>query len=243
MRWVARLVLGFLFVLGLAIGAVIGVLAIFWISFYRRARVVHADGVVCRAEITAVDKVVGPRLEGPAIVRLSGAFESQNTKGTDVLGLEIRLQKEASNDVRVGDQDLVFGTFQSFRTAKKDRAETDVTDYLGNTYHSVTHWDLPALGPFKLTILPPPPGPKDRGKDRLSRLEADIEARRARLSLNAGVREIATIKLTERLDVSNSRLAVSMFRCGRGIRPLGLINGIRATVYPIGQFGRRLRGR
>ena len=243
MQWVARLVQGLLFVLGLAIGVLLGALVVFWVSLYRRARAVHADGVMCTAEITAVDKLVGPRLEGPALVRLSGAFERQNTRGTDVLGFELRAQKEASKDPRVGDQDLVFGTFQSFRTAAKDRAATDVSDYLANTYHSVTPWDLPGLGPQQLTLLPPSPAPRDRGNDRLSRLDADLEARRARLSLNAGVRELATIKLLERIDVDAADLHVSMFRSGRGIRATGLLNGIRATVYPIGQLGRRLRGR
>src|SRR5438874_1788647 len=98
MRLLARPVLGLLFVLGAAIGVVIGVFAIFWISLVRGRRAVHADGVLCRAEITAVDKLVGPRLEGVALVRLSGAFESQDTKGTDVLGFELRAQREASND-------------------------------------------------------------------------------------------------------------------------------------------------
>jgi hypothetical protein len=243
MQWLARPVLGLMFVVGAAIGIVIGVLAIFWISLVRGKRVVHADGVLCRAEITATDRIVGPRLAGPAIVRLSGAFEDQETKASDVLGFELRAQREASDDPEVGDQDLVFGTFTSFRHAARDRAQTNIGDYCGNTYHSVTLWTLPELGPQKLTLLSPPAAPKDRGTDRLARLEADLEAKRARFTLNAGVRELATIKLLDRIAVDDAALQVSMFRCGRGIRPTGLLNGIRATVYPLGQLGRRLRAR
>jgi hypothetical protein len=33
-----------------------------------------------------------------------------------------------------------------------------------------------------------------------------------------------------------------MFRQGRAIRPVGFRNGVRATVYPISQLARRLRG-
>jgi len=49
----------------------------FPISLYRGARVVHAEGVVCRAENVARDPV-GQRLAGPALVRLSGAFEHRS---------------------------------------------------------------------------------------------------------------------------------------------------------------------
>jgi len=243
MQWVARLALALMFVVGAAVGVLIGMFGVFWVSFVRGRRVVHADGVLCRAEIIPTDNLVGSRLEGTAIVRLSGAFEDQETKQSDVLGFELRMQRERSDDPMVGDQDLVFGTFTSFRNASRDRAETNIGDYCANTYHSVTHWTLPGLGVQKLTLLPPPTAPKDRGTDRLSRLEADLEAKRARFTLSAGARELASVKLLERIAVDDAALQVSMFRCGRGIRPTGFLNGIRATVYPLGQLGRRLRHR
>ncbi len=244
MRWLEGLLLGLLFVIGALIGVVLGVLALVY-SLWTARRVVHAEGVLCRAEITSSDDEdhFGSKLVGTALVRLSGAFADQTTKGTDVLGFAIRLQREAVPDVRVGDQDLVFGTFNSFRTAAKDRAATDAGDYLGNTYHSVTPWWVPEVGPAKLTLLPPQAAPRDRAPDRLSRLDVDIEMKRARFTLNAGVREIAAIKLVEQLADDGSAFRVSMFRCGRGIRPVGFRNGLRATIYPLGQFGRRLRGR
>src|SRR5262249_17756778 len=135
MRVLAAVGLAILFVIGSLVGLVIG-LVIFPISWRRRARAVHAEGVVCRAEIVAREPV-GQRLAWPAVVRLSGAFESQ-TGSSDVLGLDIRMQRIASTDARDGDQDLLLGSFESFRTAKRDRANTNTGDYVANRYSTVT---------------------------------------------------------------------------------------------------------
>jgi len=230
------------FAIGMIVGVVLGVF-IFWVSLIRRARAVHAEGVLVRAELTAKDAVVGPALEGPAIVRLSGAFGGE-TGVHDILGLELRLQKTAA-DPSVGDQDLVFGTFNSFRTASADKAHTDAGDYLANAYSSVTPWWTTALGTaVTYHLAPPDPGDRGRGVDRVGRLEADLSAGSARFTLLADTQPVAELHLLARLDDVNdaASLRVSMFRCGRKIRPLGMRNGIRATVYPISELARRIRG-
>ena len=245
MRILAAVGLGVLFVLGALLGVVLGPL-IFGISLYRGARAVHAEGIVCRAEVIARDAVVGPRLAGPALVRLSGAFEGQRTAGSDVLGLDLRMQRAASPDGRIGDQDLLLGSFESFRTAKRDRAATNAGDYLGNRYSTVTPWWVAGTGPAILRLAPPPAAPADRGADRIARLDADLAADRARLVLmvDAGGTscEVAELRLVERLATDARSLRASMFRQGRALRPVGLRNGIRATVYPVSQLARRLRG-
>lgn len=245
MRIVAAVGLGVSFLIGALLGVVIGVV-IFAISLYRGARAVHAEGVVCRAELIARDTVVGPRLAGPALVRLSGAFEDQGTTATDVLGLDIRMQRAASTDGRVGDQDLLLGSFESFFTAKRDRAATNAGDYLGNRYSTVTPWWITGTGPAILRLAPPPAAPVDRGADRIARLDADLAADRARLVLSVhsdeGAVAVAELRLLERLPTDARVLRASMFRQGRALRPLGLLNGIRATVYPLSQLARRLRG-
>jgi hypothetical protein len=55
--------------------------------------------------------------------------------------------------------------------------------------------------------------------------------------------EVAELRLVERLPTDAHALRASMFRQGRALRPLGLRNGIRATVYPMSQLARGLRGR
>lgn len=244
MLWLRRLGLGALFLVGAALGVLIG-LVLFWVSLARKARAVHAEGVVCRAEIIALDEELGAPFVGPALVRLSGAFENQDTKGTDVLGAAIHLLRpdRAFDDRQAPVQDLVFGTFRSFRSAAEDRKDTDVGDYLANHYQSVTPWWVPGQGPVHLALAPPTSAvPRDRAPDRPGRLQMDIESRRARFELTLGLKPVAAIRLVERLPADLPRLRVSMFRCGRGIRPVGLRNGIRATVYPISQLGRRIRG-
>jgi hypothetical protein len=53
---------------------------------------------------------------------------------------------------------------------------------------------------------------------------------------------VGELRLVTRAALDDRGLRASMFRQGRGVRPLGLRNGIRATVYPISQAARRLRG-
>jgi hypothetical protein len=265
-----------LFAVGAVLGLAIG-LVIVPVSWLRAARAVHADGVVCRAEVVATDPCAA-RLAGPALVRLSGALEPQ-TAGSDVLGLCIRMQRTASDDAAQGDQDLLLGSFESFHTVGRDRARTDAGDYLANRYSTVTPWWLTGHGPVILRLVPPPAAPADRGSDRLARLDADLAtgragftlmvgtgsgelaladvqltervdtdlaAERARFGLAvttpAGQTTLAELRLLERLAIDGRTLRASMFRQGRGLRPLGLRNGIRATVYPMSQLARRVRG-
>ena len=243
------IVLWVLFAIGAVAGFVLGVVVIFWVSLIRGARAVHADGVVCRAELVARDALVGPQLAGPAIVRLSGAFEPQETTGKDVLGLDLRLRRAAeagSLDATIGEQDLPLGTFESFVTAARDRDRTDAVDYLDNRYSSVTPWWVPGIGPAIFRLAPAPARPRDRGAERLARLDADLAADQARLAVsvdaNGATIEVAELRLIERLPIDGRALRVSMFRQGRAIRPVGFRNGVRATVYPISQLARRLRG-
>lgn len=256
--------LGALFAVGAVLGVVIGAL-VFVVSLVRGARAVHAEGVVCRAELVALAPA-GEPLAGPALVRLSGAFarpglpparseaewpsgpiEGQATAERDVLGLAIRLQRAASTDARSGDQDLLLATFESFATARRDLARTDVTDYLGNGYSTVTPWWLPGRGAVTLRLVAPAPAAVDRATSRVARLDADLASGRARLNLTIDAggapTAIAELRLIERLTSDASELRASMFRHGRGLRPVGMRNGIRATVYPLSQAGRRLRGR
>ena len=244
MRLFAAIGLSILFLIGAGLGLVVG-LVLGLVSLGRRARAVHAEGVVCRARLTSRHETAD-LLAGPALVRLSGALARQDTAGTDVLGVAIRFQPVAKDDATYGDQDLLLGSFESFATAARDRARTDAGDYLANRYSTVTPWWLSGHGPVILRLVPPPPAAVDRGSNRLARLDADLAAGRAGFTLMVGTGSgelaLADVQLTERVDIDDRRLRESMFRQGRGVRPLGLRNGIRATVYPMSQLARRLRG-
>jgi hypothetical protein len=110
----------------------------------------------------------------------------------------------------------------------------------------VAPWWVPGHGAVTLRLVPPPAQVLERGRDRLTRLDADLAAGRARFALAVGgadaPRVIGELRLVERLAIDGSALRASLFRHGRGVRPLGLRNGVRATVYPMSQAARRLRG-
>jgi hypothetical protein len=245
MRVVAAVGLGVLFALGAVVGIALGAIA-FVVSVIRGARAVHAEGVVCRAEVIGGADALGARLAGAAVVRLSGAFAGPATTGADVLGLELRLRAPAdatSDALSRGDQDLVFGTFESFWTAAHDRAATNAGDYLANRYSTVTPWWLRGEGAKVLRLRPV--GAPIAGADRSGRLDAAIAADRARLTLHRDHDDavVAELRLIERLDVADRGLRASMFRAGRGVRAVGFRNGLRATIYPLSQAGRAVRGR
>jgi hypothetical protein len=243
--------LGLLFALGALIALVLLAIPIFLYSLARGRRAFHADGIVVRAEFVALDSDVGPRLAGPAIVRFSGAFHDEGASGTDVLGMSVRMRKPGDahareEDLTVGDQDCLFGTFESFRTASQDREHTDVSDYLGNQYSSVAVWRVDGLGAGKLRAIPVEPSPA--GPTRVARLDAAIAAGKATFTIEARdtdekpLRNIAELRLVERLPLRGRLLRISMFRNGRGLTPTGFRNGIRAVVYPMSQLARRIRG-
>jgi hypothetical protein len=235
---VRKLLLLLGFVVGAILGLPIAILVIFPVSLYRGARAVHASGTLYRASISN-----HPTLAGPALVRLSGAFTPSTSTAHDILGLAIRFQKTLSDDPKDGDQDLLLGTFTSFSTARRSLATTDAADFLANAYASVTPWTR-ADGTVTTFTIPAakPAAPAADNLDRIARLDADIAANRATLSLQSDGAVVATVTLTARSDADPRLLRESMFRTGRGIRPLGIRNGLRATIYPISQLARRLRG-
>ncbi len=237
---VASLGRAVLYLIGALLGLVIGLL-FFLISLFRGARALHADGVICRAELIAKDAVVGPQLAGPALVRLSGALHKDGTPDQDILGLEIRMQREASRDVREGDQDLLLASFESFGEIGKAKASTNVRDYLANNFSTVTRWLVPGIGPAVLRCRPA--GPRTQSAtSRNAQLDEDIAADRARMVLSVdGTGDVAELRIIERLPDDLRTLRTSMSRHGRGVRAVGLRNGIRVTVYPLSQLARALR--
>lgn len=240
--------LAVLFGLGWITSASFLAVPIFFYALARGRRAFHADGTIYRAEVKALDAVVGPRLAGPALVRLSGAFNDEGKPGSDVLGMSVRLRHavDPPDDARIGDQDMLFGTFESFASASKDREKTNVADYLGNEYSSVAPWKVDGVGVVHLRAMPPPLQDPARAPTRLERLDVDIAADRAVFRIearNGGTpTPVAELRLLERTTLPGRTLRISMFRTERGVKPVGFRNGVRAVVYPVSQAARRLRG-
>jgi len=235
------LALRVLFVIGVMIGAVLAIV-IFVMAFRRRARAFHAQGTVCRGELTALDDVVGPVLAGSVRVRLSSASHDENSPEPSILGLAMKLGS---------DQDLPLASFESFMKASEATRTTDVADYLGNQFSSVTPWNVRGLGIVWLRAIPDPAANVPKTGNRVERLAADIAAGRAAFRLEArggpgpdgALRaRIAELRLVEKLPADDPGFRISMLRTGRGLVPTGLRNGIRVIDYPVSQLARRLRG-
>jgi hypothetical protein len=234
--------LGLRFALGALLALVFAAIPIFLRSLIRGARSFHPRGTVCRAELTALDDVVGPRLAGSARVRLSSATADENSPSPSILGMAIKLGT---------DQDLAVATFESFTKASEGTKHTNVADYLGNQFASVAPWRARGLGVIWLRAIPDPAASAAKTGTRVERLDADIAAGRAKFVLEAreapgpdgAVRSrVAELRLIERLTDDDPKFQVSMFRTGRGVVPTGFRNGVRAIVYPVSQFARGLRG-
>jgi hypothetical protein len=167
-----------------------------------------------------------------------------------VLGLTLRLRTVAEAAPEVGDQDLILGTFESFRTVKRDRQRVRIDDYLANEYDSVAPWRIGPLGVVRLRALPSPPRDPARASTRRARLETDIAAGVAELTLgthpNDGstgpVTPVARIRLLTLSPLDQRRIRTSLKRHRRGLVAVGFRNGIRRVVYPVGQLARGLRG-
>src|SRR6267143_2878604 len=170
-------------VLGIVIGLIISPAIFLW-SLIKRARAVHAEGVLCTAEVVPIDvdepgRSIGARLAGPSLVRFSGTTNREGKEEQGILGLALRtrLPRDRDGTPEVGDQDIVFGTFESFVSLifRKDSNRVDPHDYLLNEYDSVAPWRLPEIGIVRLRILRVLEAPaKGSGATRRARLEEDI---------------------------------------------------------------------
>src|SRR5687768_17788087 len=105
-----------------ALGALIGIPiagVIFVYALVTRKRAFHPFAVVCDAEVTPIDAVVGPRLAGPASVRIGPAMKKEAQGGQDVLAMAIRLRRageplDGEGDLGRGDQDLIVASMEAF---------------------------------------------------------------------------------------------------------------------------------
>jgi len=228
------------FAIAMVVATVLVAPIIFIRSLIRGARSFHPRGTICRAEVIALDDVVGPRLAGDALVRFSGVSAPENAPDQTICGMAIKFGT---------DQDLALATLEGFLHVAAGTKNTNVADYLANQFASVTPWRTRGLGIVWLRAMPP--ATSATTGTRTERLDADIAANRAVFVLEARATDgvdgplrsrIAEIRLVERLAGDDPSYRISMFRTARGIVPTGFRNGIRGIAYPVSQFARRLRG-
>jgi hypothetical protein len=174
------------------------------------------------------------RLAGPGQARFSSAFARGGAETADILGVGLRLGP-------AGIQDLMLGTFDSFwlPSVLRARRQTDVHDYLANTYRSVARYHLEGLGEVALRLRPCSPSPGGTG--RAARLDEAMRLGQARLVLElrprgeAGFVPVVELALVGRSSVKDARLRLSVDRDGAGLRAIGVLAGVRRVAYPLSQ--------
>ncbi len=232
-------------------------------SRLRRARVLHPDGVVYRAEVRPLVLAmnggeggegggaladIAARLAGPALVRISGGVWRWRGGGDrarpDVLGVAVRFRgsEAVSPEAEPGDQDLLFASFRSMWTLPIAPLTTNVRDFLANVYYAVLPFEVTGLGKARCRLVPV--RTSVTGEDRRERLERAVSAGVAifRFEIRQPRRPwvaIAEIALRERVDMDQQALRLTPFRTGRGIVPRGLIQAVRAAAYAASQRGRQ----
>ncbi len=220
-------------------------------SFARRARFLHPDGVVYRADVTPLgDDPLAKALEGSALVRLSGATHRwpAGVARHDILGVAVRFHPSEERE-----QDLLFASF--LRTVGLPLAffTTDTNDFFANAYGSAFPSRAPGhRGRVDFRLVTDAAARQGRGTNRLERLMDNARAGNAVFTLQIRRRgllgqpvDLARITLREHLHdggVHNGgeNLRFNPFNAGLGIKPVGFLQGVRKVVYPASQLGRAL---
>ena len=216
-------------------------------AFARQARVFHPSGSCYRGTVRSVAedqtaKRMAKRLEGPALVRMSSGTYKGVTNRPDVLGCAARFGGDAADgDMSAQGQDILMASFEKLSTIQAGIGKTDVRDYLNNTYWAVAPFRDQDLGDVHLRIRPVPAD--SEGKNRAERLDWVVNHGGAILVLEAETRRgewlpVVEIKLTEQAQIDQRTLRFSPWNAGRGIEPIGTLNGVRRLAYRASQLAR-----
>lgn len=226
----------------------------FFASLLRGDRMFHPDGVIYRADVSAIAShaalgLLAERLAGTAIVRLSGGLWqwSPDQRRPDALGVSIRFRDVDSitPDLLPGDQDILFVSARTLPELLVAPLRTDVDDFLNNQYHAVLPFRVEGVGVVELRLVSPQPSPP--GANRRERLELAVGDDMAVLQLEVRVagehhwRALVSIDLREPLPIDDDRIAFHPATSAMGLIPAGVLQAMRRPVYHASQLGRALR--
>jgi hypothetical protein len=223
------------------------------ISRARKARMFHAEGLIYRGTVEAVEaspdlRRAGERLAGRALVRLSTALWRGGKEWVDVLGMAVRFVRPSSDEhAQSGDQDLLLATIRFAWTTPFAPLATNVSSFLWNHFHAVSPFWVDEVGRVKLRFR----SPKIPNRGRMSRASHlaqavssgraiyELEARRlARPVHRRSWEPFARLTLEGTEEMDPPALRFSPFSVGRGIHPKGLVHHLRVGAYAASQNAR-----
>ena len=224
--------------------------AVATITRLRGSRMFHPVGYTFAGRIEPVIgghfDLLGPRLDGRALVRVSGALWKDEREWLDVLGVALRIRaghgKDLGDRAEHGDQDLLFATMRSPATMLLAPLATDGSTFLQH-YWAVTPFDAPPVGRIELRLVPI--GTANIGGARIGRLREAVRRGQAgwwleaRKTMSLGWHPVAQIWLEREHAVDQAELAFDPFRAGGNFTPTGLVQSIRKAVYAVAQRTRR----
>ncbi len=205
----------------------------------------HAEGVIYRGSVEAVDapadlRLAGERLAGPALVRLSSGLWRGGKEWLDALGMAVRF------GVRE-DQDLLLATIRFAWTTPFAPLATNVSSFLWTHYHAVSPFWVDDVGRVKLRFRSP--RLPNRGPTSwAAHLDQAVSAGRAVYQLEARRLErpvhrrswepFARLTLVGGAEPDPPALRFSPFSDGRGIHPTGFVHHLRVGTYAASQRAR-----
>ncbi|MBA3460485.1 MAG: hypothetical protein H0T46_11020 [Deltaproteobacteria bacterium] len=191
--------------------------------------------------------LLGPRLDGQVLVRVSGALSKTEREFLEVLGVGMRIRsgrgEALTEQPEPGDQDLLFATVRSPLTLPIAPLVTNASTFL-TSYWSVAPFDAPPVGRIQLRLTPI--GSAEIGGTRINRLREAVRREQAGWWLEAKQtmtmkwHPVAQVYLEREVALDQNALAFDPFRTGANFTPTGLVHAMRKAVYAAGQQARQL---
>lgn len=212
------------------------------IARLRNARTFHPTGLIHRVDLRVHQRcaedirTAAARIAGSGLIRLSSSWWKTGER-PDLLGIGIRIAPAETRSSPP--QDLLFATARSLVTLLPGALTTNVHDFLANDYFAMAPFMIDGVGRVKLKLktrgrAPEGPGGTDRAHRLLEALRTDDGAGFDLMILRHGeYQPFLRVLIGERvmLDDNSFELSLSVEHDGRGIRPVGFVNGIRRMAY------------
>ncbi|MEW5848191.1 MAG: hypothetical protein AB2A00_05225 [Myxococcota bacterium] len=218
-------------------------------SRVRGARLFHPEGILFEAAVRPAT-ARGPlaplaqRLQGRALVRVSGGWWKGAREWPDLLGVAIRFGGDhlPAAAAKPTDQDLLFVTARNLKRIPFAFLTTNQHDFLSNHYYATSPFQVEGVGLVEFRVVPDPVRFSGSRRYRLERATSEhlaVFRLECRLMGHIAWLPLVDLHLQNRADISDQDVTFYPFNAGRGVIPRGFAHELRRATYPMSH---RLRG-